>query len=288
MVQFPKTQLKVTSWPQQVGIPPGGNILLMADLTRIAWSCRREGLRFDPAEFIGAFLRHAGTVAIPTFNFDLRPGEVYDVLHTPTISGALGQAALAHPAFGRTMQPLHSFAVAGSLKEEFLRADDPGSFGPASPFALMRMYGFKLLAIDMPLEPAFTYVHHVEECMQVSYRRQRRIPLRYTDVLGHTSRREFLLYAKRPGHINDFKALEPLLLNEGAMVKGSVDGIPHFTVDLQRAHDIIARDISDNKARSIVKFSPDRWLRDVLRPLLKRNGPSRSAMMTTGNAARPH
>ncbi|MDQ3101259.1 MAG: AAC(3) family N-acetyltransferase, partial [Bacteroidota bacterium] len=148
---------------------------------------RRAGIRFNADLVLNAFLERLGengTLVIPAFNYDLKPGECFDVRRTPTISGALGQAALSHSEFARTAQPLHSFAVAGGLQRIFLQADDPSSFGPRSAFALLREHEFQLIAIDMPLEPAFTYVHFVEESSRVPYRRWRDIPIRYTDHRG--------------------------------------------------------------------------------------------------------
>jgi aminoglycoside 3-N-acetyltransferase len=274
-----------------MGIRPGGTIVLVADVTLIAWAFRKAGQRFQVAMLLDAFLDHLGdqgTLAIPTFNFDLKANDRFDILHTPTISGALGQAALSHPAFMRTPHPLHSFAVAGAQQQAFLQADDPSSFGERSSFALLHGLGAQVLAIGMPLEPAFTYVHFVEESMGVPYRRWRNIPIIYTDHSGTTSKRIFKLYAKRPGHVNDFKALEPLLKSAEALTSGEVDGSHYLIADLQKAHAVIEGDILHNRARSIVQFKWKWWLRDLLRPLIKRNRPSRSALMMNNDAARPH
>lgn len=273
-----------------MGVEPGANILLMADVTRIAWAFRKAGQRFSGDLILGAFLDRigeAGTLVVPTFNYDLRPGEAFDVRRTPTISGALGLAALAHPAFARTAQPLHSFAVAGKLQRSFLQSDDPSSFGPRSSFALLREHGFQLIAMDMPLEPALTYVHFVEESMRVAYREWRDIPIKYTDHRGITIDRTFKLYAKKPGHVNDFKALEPALFAEKALLKDELDGFSFLKADLERSHRVIEKDIRENSARRIVKFRMKWWLRDLLRPLIRRSRPSRSALIIE-NAPRPH
>src|SRR5690606_29875017 len=98
-------RMDLRSWPAKMGVAPGDRILLMADVTRLAWSFRKANARFKPEDLIDAFLAllgPEGTLIVPTFNFDLQPGENFDLRRTPTITGALGNAALAHHAFART------------------------------------------------------------------------------------------------------------------------------------------------------------------------------------------
>ncbi len=273
--------MDLRSWPAKMGVAPGDRILLMADVTRLAWSFRKANARFKPEDLIDAFLAllgPEGTLIVPTFNFDLQPGENFDLRRTPTITGALGNAALAHHAFARTGNALHSFAVAGALRSEFLAIDPTSSFGLRSPFALLNDHAFRVIAIDMPLEPAFSYVHHVEERMNVWYRKLKRITIRYTERDGRTLDREFELFAKRPGFVNDFKELEPLLGD--ALAQRTIDGSNVLIVDLRKAHPVIENDIRNNRARRIVRFRWKWWLRDQLRPLLKKAAPSRSAKLT--------
>ena len=84
--------MDLRSWPARMGVAPGDRILLMADVTRLAWNFRKENARFKPQDLIDAFLEQLGpegTLIVPAFNFDLQPGESYDVQRTPTITGAL-------------------------------------------------------------------------------------------------------------------------------------------------------------------------------------------------------
>jgi len=254
-------------WPLRMGIPRGAKLLLTADLTRIAWLLRKEGVSKVPRLFLDAFLDHVGpegTVVIPTFNYDLRNGERYDKERSPTISGTLGQAALAHPAFERTAHPLHSFAVAGALKERFLSANDPSSFGATSSFALFREQGFQLLGIDMHLNYAFSYFHHVEELEQVPYRRWRTLRINYSEGGNDPVERSFRLYAKRPGFENELSHLQPVLEKADVLRTGKESGLSYLRLDLAGSHAVIANDIRTNKARSIVKWTFRNWVRETL------------------------
>jgi aminoglycoside 3-N-acetyltransferase len=268
--------------PDRIGVRPGMTVLLMADVTRLAWQMRRAGGRFDPTGLLDAFLAAlgpAGTLLIPTYNHDLREEEPYDIRRTPPITGALGVAALKHPAFRRTRHPLHSFAVAGGAAQTYLALDDASSFSSSSPFALLREHHAVLVTIDLSLNDAFTYAHHVEELEGVRYRRWRDLPIRYTDANGHEARRVFRRFAKRSGHGNAFTAMEPVLERSGALVRHKLEEHQGMMVDLAAAHELVVADIRENKARNIHWFSWNVWLRDMVRRSLPSPSPSRSARL---------
>ena len=281
---------ELASWPERIGVAPGDRVLLTADVTRVAWLFRRSGVKGVPAMLLDAFLDRVGAdgaIVVPTFNYDLRSGEEFDIHRSPTITGALGQAALEHPAFVRTGNPLHSFAVAGCAQQAFVNAESGTSFGEDTPFALLRSEGFALVGIDMHLNHAMSYFHHVEELERVPYRRWRERVIRYTDTQGLTSLRTFKIYAKRWGYENELSRLIPLLSVAGAMVSGHLDRVSFLHVDLRKAHEVIAEDIRTNEARSIVRFTWKNWLRDCYHTILPSSLPSRSQQLLSEVHARP-
>ncbi len=278
----------ISTWPALMGVKPGDTVQLMADLTRMAWNARRDGSRFNTSDFLNAFADAVGPnghVLVPTFNFDLRDGDGFDVKHTRSISGALANAALDHVRFQRTPHALHSFAVTGAHACQLGTSEEPGSFGPRSPFALLLEQKGFLIAIDLPLNDALTFVHFTEEKVGVPYRSHKTIRTRYTDVDGKTDDRTFSVYAKRPGHHMELSALEPILETAGALVRGEVDGSRFMRVDLSKAHEVIAHDITANKARSIHRFRWTWWLRDHTKDLLRTFG-FRTRKERTAHAAR--
>lgn len=278
----------IRTWPGRLGVKPGDTVQLMADLTRIAWNARRAGGRFSTAAFLDSFaeaVAPGGDILVPAYNFDLRSGDAFDLRGTPSISGALANAALGHAGYRRTPHPLHSFAVRGAHAEQLAASKEPGSFGPSSPFAFLLERKAVLLAIDLPLNDALTFVHFTEERMKVPYRAHRSLRIRYTGANGRTAGRVFSIYAKRPGHHIDLAPLEPLLEKAGALRRGEIGGSRFIRVDLALAHDAIARDISSNGARSIHAFRWSWWLRDVLKAALRTFG-VRTRHERTAHAAR--
>jgi len=279
--------LSLQEWPSRIGLKPGQNVLLSADITRIAWKHRRSGAGKVPHMLLDAFLQHlgpTGTLAVPTFDHDLRDGEHYDPLKTMPITGAVPVASLSHPAFVRTHHPMHSFAIAGAMQPRFLALDDASSFSSASPFALFNAEDFVVVGIDMDLDYAFSYFHHVEELLQVPYRHWRDYTINYHHE-GIVSPRKYKLYAKRWGYANRLRDLAPLLQAGGAMQLMEVDGSTVLLVNVRQAHGIIAKDIRENGARSIVHFTWKNWLRDMIHSFMPKS-PSRSQLMQSD--ARPH
>jgi aminoglycoside 3-N-acetyltransferase len=278
----------ISTWPARSGVKPGDTIQLMADLTRTAWNARRTGGHFKASELLSAFadaVGPTGDVLIPTFNFDLRDGDTFDAERTRSISGALANAALEHPRYQRTPHALHSFAVTGAHADKLVGSREQGSFGPASPFAFLLERKGILIAIDLPLNDALTFVHFAEERIGVPYRSHKPVRIRCTALDGKTSERTFTVYAKGPGHHMELSALEPLLENAGALTRGEVDGSRFIRVDLPKAYGVIARDITGNKARSIHQFRWSWWLRDHAKGVLRTFG-IRTRQERTAHAAR--
>ncbi|MBL7951262.1 MAG: AAC(3) family N-acetyltransferase [Flavobacteriales bacterium] len=271
MTAFPA----IAEWPAVLGVRSGGTVQLMADVTRMGWAYRRAGLRFDANAFLSAFLDAVGprgNVLVPTFNFDLRSGDAFDVRTTRSISGALANAALDHPAFLRTQHPLHSFAVAGADSARIAASTHKGSFDEGSPFAFLLQKHATLLAIDLPLNDALTFVHYVEQRERVSYRRTRDLRIAYVDAEGRPGERWYELFAKKPGHVNRFDGLEDLLVQAAACRTIGTGGTHTISVDLAKAYDVIEKDIRENAARSIHHFSLKVWCTDSMKSMLRTFG----------------
>ncbi len=271
-----------------MGVKPGDTIQLMADLTRVAWNTRRVGTRFSADGFLNAFadaVGPTGTVLVPTYNFDLREGDAFDVRRTRSISGALANAAIDHPRFRRTPHPLHSFAVTGAGSDALIRSTEKSSFGPASPFAYLLEHKATLIAIDLPLNDAVTFAHFTEEATGVPYRRHRPIRVRYTGPDGITGDRIFSLYAKKPGHHMDFTRLEYMAEHDGAIKHIDLEGSKALRLELPWIHSMVEHDIRMNNARSIHHFRWSWWMKDHMKELLRTFG-IRTRQERTVHAAR--
>ena len=258
------------TWPATIGIAQGDVVMLMADLTRIAWRARRNGDRFDANGPLDAFreaVGPSGSVLVPTYNFDLPNGAYFDVRNTPTMSGALGNVALAHPAFTRTPHPLHSFAVSGTAAYELAASEERSSFGPGSPFGYLYEHRGILVTLDLPVNNALTYGHFVEEREQVAYRFYQSMRFHYTDATGATALREFTIFTKKHGHHMDFTPMETALERAGALRRGIVDGMRWIRIDLRAAYPVIAANLRAGGADGVHQFRWYWWVRDHLKAI---------------------
>jgi aminoglycoside 3-N-acetyltransferase len=256
---------------RQADIRPGSLVMVTADLTRLALSTRRKEGEFNIGLLIDALeqcVGKGGTLVIPSFNFNLNNNEYYCPAKSLPITGALAVSALKRPEFLRTKNPLHSFLVWGEYAEELAALDNKSSFSNDSPFAFMCEHKAKMLLIDTTISAAFTFVHHVEEMEQVRYRKYKRIGINVEENAGLTVRKEYLLYAKKPGWTMDLSGLETLLTEKQIANKMQINQVPFTLVDLHEAYPIIKNDIARNKSKSIARFSLELYLREKAKSIL--------------------
>jgi aminoglycoside 3-N-acetyltransferase len=256
---------------RQVDIKPGSLVMVTADLTRLALITRRKKREFEIDRFITNLkqcLGKGGTLVIPSFNFNLHNNEYYNQEKTLPITGALAVAALKRPEFLRTRNPLHSFLAWGEHAEALAALNNKSSFSADSPFAYMNEQHAKMLLIDTSVSAAFTFVHHVEEMEKVHYRKYKTIGINVGDNTGNVIRKEYLLYAKKPGWTMDLAGLETLLTEKQIARKMLTNQVPFTLVDLNGSYPIIRDDIRHNKSRSLARFSPGLYLRETAKSML--------------------
>ena len=256
---------------RQLDIKPGSLVLATADLTRMAILGRRKEVGFNIDHLIDCLkqcLGKGGTLVIPSFNFNLKDRGYYHPARSLPITGALASAALKRPEFLRTKNPLHSFLVWGEYAEALAALDNQSSFSADSPFAFMKEHQAKMVLIDTTISAAFTFVHHVEEMEQVSYRKYRKIRIFVEENDGKPAGKEYLLYAKKPGWTMDLEGLEKLLMEKQVAIKVLINQVPFTLVDLEAAYPIIADDILQNEAKNLARFSPGLYLREKAKTIL--------------------
>ncbi|MFN6039085.1 MAG: AAC(3) family N-acetyltransferase, partial [Bacteroidota bacterium] len=244
------------------------------DITKLANTARKNGERFDPNIFIDSFIKkigNQGTILIPTFNYDLRKNNTYDIENTQPITGVLAQYALKHSDFSRTFNALHSFAVCGKYREELVALKNIDSFSEDSPFGFLYAHCAKMLIIDLDLQSSLTFAHYTEQCEKVKYRTYKKIPIKYKNKNGETERIKFKLFAKKAGYINDVNPLHGLLLSHGILRSKESNGSKLEQIDLCAAHKIMQKDIRENKAINMVYFNMKHWAKHVVKTAIGRS-----------------
>ncbi len=74
--------------------------------------------------------------------------------------------------------------------------DNPSAYGVGSVFHILHQLDGKILVIGLPWQQSMTFVHYVEEQLQIPYRYFKAFPGRYRDATGEISEREYFLYVR--------------------------------------------------------------------------------------------
>lgn len=112
-----------------------------------------------------------GNVMIPTFTYSFCRNEVFDVLHSCSLVGNLGDSLLQ--LWGsRTHCPIFSFATLGSLKQE-LRQDYKEVLGQDCAFSTLLKHNGKIIMLGNKYV-GYTFIHFLESLTNVPYRFDKR------------------------------------------------------------------------------------------------------------------
>lgn len=257
--------------PAALGIVAGDIVLLTSDILKLAMTARKREGSFSADTFLDAFisvLGTEGTLLIPAYNFDLEHGDAFSVKETIPMTGSLAIAAMKRNDFIRTENALHSFLVRGKYSSEMAGMHNISSFGPDSPFAFLHEKDALMLFAGTGIAEAMTFTHYVEESMKVGYRRNRDITLHYTDQAGVAEKKIFRLYAKKTGYTMNMQMLEDKLPPEILRIK-YINSIAYSMIRCKAAFDAVSSDIRENRARGIVTFNMNLYLRDIIKKALR-------------------
>ena len=268
----------------------GDVVLLTSDILRLAMRARKAEKGFSTEAFLESFteaLGPEGTLLIPAYNFDLENGDAYSITKTEPMTGSLAVTAMKMDIFTRTAHPLHSFLVTGKDSGLLSGLKNSSSFGNDSPFEYLLQKNALLLFAGTTIGEAMTFTHFVEENEQVRYRRYKKLSVKYTDHQGETAIREFELFAKKTGYTMAMDRLENIL-PERILSKSMINNIPFISIRCKDAYDIIGRDIRDNNASSIAKFTYSLYIRDIIKQGLQRFNLFRTTYGKIRSAKRIH
>ena len=246
-------------------IPEGDALLLTSDILKLAMKTKSHEKEFNAGQFIQSFydaLGPEGTFLLPAYNFDLEDGDAFSIRDTMPMTGALAATALKDDTFTRTAHPLHSFLVKGKQSQYLANMKNISSFGIDSPFAWMQENNALMIFAGTTPAEALTFTHFVEESEQVSYRKYKRIRIRYQDRERFTSNRVYKIFSKKHGWTMQLNKLAEIMPPDIIQTQ-MINGIPFYSIRCRDAFEIISRDIRNNNASSIAGFSLKLYFRDI-------------------------
>lgn len=157
----------ITSALVDIGITSGDIIMVHSSFKELS------PVNGGPSTVIDALLdvlSKSGTLIMPTFNFDFCLGKVYDRILTKSNMGVLTEMVRTDPRARRVFNPIFSFAMIGDMAEELSTSSIISSFGKDSMFEKFHNLNGKILAIGLPYQKSFTFIHYVEQSVKCEYR----------------------------------------------------------------------------------------------------------------------
>lgn len=213
----------IASALRRLGLRSGHHVLVHSSLSSMG---RVEG---GPTTVVQALLDVVGTegtVIAPTLTGNELIGPdadiTFDVVSTPSWTGAIAEAVRTWPGAVRSIHPTHSVAAIGAAAQLLTRghADCVTPCGQGSPYAWLAADPAGMILLLGCDHESNTTLHHVEEMAGARYHLQP-VPVRCAIHWGdRTESRSYWVH--RYGTPRDFAAIEPLLKERGIQVQGAV------------------------------------------------------------------
>ncbi|MCX6344082.1 MAG: AAC(3) family N-acetyltransferase [Armatimonadetes bacterium] len=226
-----------------LGLGIGDNVLVHSSLSSFG---KMDGGADAVVDAILDVIGAQGTLVVPTYNYT--PG-VFDPVNTPSVCGAITEAARKRPNALRSHHPTHSVAAIGALGDVITEGHEKThAFARGSAlFKLLQANGkILLLGID---HTKSSIIHVAEEMVKLPYLDRSHL----IDVLtsrGKVTRK----WIRRPGCSNGFNVIEePLQEN---------DAIKETFIGDCRARLMSARAVV-NAAVELLKFDNEALLCDL-------------------------
>jgi aminoglycoside 3-N-acetyltransferase len=234
----PVTREELARDLRALGLRPGDAVLVHSAMSRIGYV---EGGAPAVVEAFLDALGPEGTLAVPTFPFRgtmlayVRSDPQFDVAATPSLMGAISEAARLHPAALRSWEPTHPVAAIGRqarfLTEDHIHGE--GACDEHSPLYRLTLVGGWVLLLGVDFRSC-TLLHAAEELARVPYID---FATRYA-LHGHAPDGDYSMriYCHSTPLRANFPAIEPALQERGLLRTGTV-GVA--TARLARARDIL-------------------------------------------------
>ena len=250
---------------ENLGIAEGDILLVASDITALLFNLKSElGIRrkadVDEAlhSLIDAFqaaVGKNGTLLFPVFSWSWCRGNGFDIRTTKGEVGALQNWVLANRTdFVRTRHPIYSFMVWGKDTDILCAMDNQDSWSHASPFGFLHEHGAKHLLFNIEPYQALTFMHYIEQELDVPYRYPKYFFGKYTDRNGNTETRMYSMFVRDIDLGAGCKIRNDWLVEKNAARTVRWEGNVLTSVDLKASYPVIRDDILCNRGRNTVSY----------------------------------
>ncbi len=217
----------------EAGVAPGDTIFVHSDVAPVI----AAGNIFRPLDTLSllteCFLEavgRAGTLIVPTFNYDFCLGEAYS--HEKTLSqvGLWSNHVLRDARAKRSFHPIYSVAAIGAEADKLTRGVSKSSFGVGSIFHRLYLQNAKLVFFNVSFYYC-TFIHYAEQKIEVDYRFLKTFTGKVS-VSGEERIDSFDFYARYLDRevVLELTRLEKELLADGRMKKSAFRDVPILQV----------------------------------------------------------
>ncbi len=240
-------------------IQEGDIVYVISDIFQLAKTAMENNEEFDLNIFldtITAKVGKSGTVLVPTFNWDFCKEKTFDYDKTPSMTGALGNAALRKSDFARTKHPIYSFCVWGQDRDLLFEMDPKNSFGKGTIFEYLVERSAKAFVIDLPSMEGISVNHHIEQMVGVPYRFEKTFTAGYIYWNREEKVKSYSMYVRDSDydaeeHLDPMNhVLECLNISNTTII----NDIPFRVVRLKEMAQILEYDYRYNDARNTYRF----------------------------------
>lgn len=255
--------------PFHLGLEENDTVFISSDLKNFALKTRKEGKSIDVNLFIDNLQKIVknGTIVIPVYTDYLKDNGIFDYQKSKPSTGAISNRVLRRKDFIRTTDPLHSVCVWGRHQEEIFQLKEESTFGENSIFGYLNRVNGVFLFFDVHIIDSYTYVHYLEEQLDVPYRKYKNWSITVKKD-GGEELKKLKFHTKKWGVVNNFDELNHVLLEEEKMERYSYGSVYIDKTTAEDTQVIVERLIQEK--RYLYHFSWKEYLKSLVKRFLRK------------------
>lgn len=204
---------KFTKPLKSLGLKKNDIVFVHSDLSKLSSKNNVIDICEDLFNSISGIIGKESSLIVPTFTYEnFNKNRIFNNIETFSETGIFSEFIRLKKNSKRTNHPLFSLSGVGNNLDLIFKNVNRKSTGKGSPFERMLKFNVKILHIDIQLINACTFLHFIEEQMNVPYRyskyfnyeiineQKKKITLEYENYVRMT---EFYKFPKQSKYIQN-------------------------------------------------------------------------------------
>lgn len=202
---------RFTKLLKNLGLKKNDIVFVHSDLSKLSSKYNVIDICEDLFNSILKIIGKESSLIVPTFTYEnFNKNRIFNNMETFSETGIFSEFVRLKKNSKRTNHPLFSLSGVGNNLDLIFKHTNRNSTGKGSPFERMLKFNVKILHIDIELVNACTFLHYIEEQMNVPYRyskyfnyeiineKKKKITLEYENYVRMT---EFYKFPKQSKNI---------------------------------------------------------------------------------------